>query len=258
MGWPWEGKGWVVSDGAAHKAAPAPILRHSYSYDVPQPTPAARVNTSTMGIHELNLEHLPLKEAQTSLGRIHTLSASTPDLAAIPAFTAVADAIPLTVPFLGPLTTCPLRPADEARAMADFTEFGRNAGALQHIFETVSAHKQAGAMLKTYHQTVRDMGKEHAVEALMTRCLNSLHQLARMCLDAPRGELGALDGAIERLAQLKPSVPESVFGADTSTSSYNYNTGSGTQFIMSGRGHQYVNSGGGPQYNGLVNQYAKT
>lgn len=57
--------------------------------------------------------------------------------------------------------------------MADF--FGRNDGALQHIFETVTAHKQADSMLKTYHQTVSDMGKEHALETLMTSCLNSLH-----------------------------------------------------------------------------------
>lgn len=202
--------------------------------------------------------HQSLQQTQSSLDRVQSLFQDTRSLQGVPAFAAVADALPLIRPVLGPLSTCTLRPSVQERVAGHFDGLYKTAEALRDIFERASGHQDSSSMMQAYHQAVLGQGQAYTVEALMMRCLEDLSFLADICPNnAAHEDLVPLEEAVKRLKQIEPSVPEALFKSNTTTSSWYYNTGSGTQFVMSGKGNQNINNGQGAQYNGVVNQYAR-
>lgn len=182
-----------------------------------------------------------VRQGLSHFTKIEDLWERNPDLRSLPAFaavaTAVATATPITRRVMEPESACPI-PASGARL------FRRSSEALHSILEEVSGNSQI-EMLDAYHQTVCRKGKDYAVEVLMQDCLDFL------CEVAPKSDMDALSEAQNALKGITSPVQ------DVSTNTWNHNSGSGTQIVMSGRGNQNVNTGTGAQYNGLVNQYSR-
>jgi hypothetical protein len=202
------------------------------------------------------VEQQLLERAQSSLYQVHDLWGKTPAFQdVLPAFGDVAEAVPVTKPFLDPLTTNHVRLRGEDK-VKQLHQLHQAADELLEIFKHVSGFEQA-FMVNAYHKTVSIRGKDHDVETLMRTCLGSLKHLDSACfLDTSRDDLKKLNEACQRLLSLEPSVPEALFPERVPTNNA-YNSGAGNQFVMTGTGNQNVACGQGAQYNGVVNQYTR-
>ena len=145
------------------------------------------------------------------------------------------------------------------RSVTQCDEFGHK---LKSIFDDIGAYdKREGSALVRYKNTVvskgKQLGKAHRVEALMTGMLKCVKDLAenRIFHTATHAQVAELASAIDSLAHIKSSIPDSDFDRmSTSTSQHIASGGTGSQsnqfgdIIYSGNN----NSGGGPIINSLV------
>jgi hypothetical protein len=164
-----------------------------------------------------------------------------PDLRNLSALAAIATAVAAATPITQRVAESdPAFPVSALGARV----FQRSSEELHGMLEEITANPQVD-MLQAYEETVYRKGKSYPLEALMQDCLEFLQEVA------PESDKVALKAAEKALRESKSPVQ------DTSTKTWNYNTSSGTQVVMSGRGNQHVNTGTAAQYNGVVNQHGR-
>ncbi|KUJ12153.1 WD domain-containing protein [Mollisia scopiformis] len=130
------------------------------------------------------------------------------------------------------------------------------AKSLRDIFKKVEQGQVQGkdtkgwSVVDFYRTTVVPMGKAHRVESLMKDILEAVKNLAtyQVFKTATQQQVKKLEDAINELAKVEPSLPDSDFEAK-STTNVSQSVAEG------GKGNQAVNSGPGQQDNNFGNKF---
>ena len=126
----------------------------------------------------------------------------------------------------------------------------RKALSLKKLFEKVAPMEGAKRM-ERYEKALRTLGKGNRVEDLMREILKELQLLAAnraFANGAKLAELAAtIKAAMEKLSEIQPSAPDSVFDAPSFTNIDHHGDGIQNNITSSGDHKIFNNTGGGNQ-----------
>jgi len=114
------------------------------------------------------------------------------------------------------------------------------AAQLKTIFEKVLPGEDAGR-LERYYNAVRTLGKGTKVEALTEGILRDVQSLVNdhAMREATATDMEGIEESIKKLAELKPSVPDSLFETEPGTSMTHYGSGDIRSNTVYGRQHNF-------------------